>query len=205
MGFGALHAEESQSSTTNFTPWRAKRSILPVFQDGGGLADMIFADPPYSVSYTGKTARKLTIKNDDLGAGFYDFLREACANMIAVSKGAIYICMSSSELHTLHQAFTDAGGHWSTFVIWAKHHFTLGRSDYQRQYEPILYGWRKGVDHFWCGGRDQGDELVERAIRNSSRTHDTVLDLFAGSGTTMIACEMLERQARLIEVEPAAP
>jgi DNA modification methylase len=188
---------------------------------GGGLADMIFADPPYSVSYTGKTARKLTIKNDDLGAGFYDFLREACANMIAVSKGAIYICMSSSELHTLHQAFTDAGGHWSTFVIWAKHHFTLGRSDYQRQYEPILYGWRKGVDHFWCGGRDQGDvwlikrpmanvahptmkpvELVERAIRNSSRTHDTVLDLFAGSGTTMIACEMLERQARLIEVEP---
>ena len=188
---------------------------------GGWLADMVFADPPYSVSYAGKTARKLTIKNDDLGAGFYDFLRDACANMIAVSKGAIYICMSSSELHTLHQAFTDAGGHWSTFVIWAKHHFTLGRSDYQRQYEPILYGWRKGVDHFWCGGRDQGDvwfikrpmanvahptmkpvELVERAIRNSSRTRDTVLDLFAGSGTTMIACEMLERQARLIEVEP---
>jgi hypothetical protein len=52
--------------------------------------------------------------------------------------------MSLSELHTLHQAFADAGGHWSTFVIWAKHHFTLGRSDYQRMYEPILYGWRKG-------------------------------------------------------------
>ncbi len=67
------------------------------------------------------------------------------ANVLAVTKGAIYVCMSSSELHTLHQAFTDAGGYWSTFVIWAKHHFTLGRSDYQRQYEPIIYGWRKGI------------------------------------------------------------
>jgi DNA modification methylase len=187
----------------------------------GGLADMAFTDPPYSVSYTGKTARKLTIKNDDLGAGFYDFLREACTNVLAVTKGAIYICMSSSELHTLFRAFTDAGGHWSTFVIWAKHHFTLGRSDYQRQYEPILYGWRKGTDHFWCGARDQGDvwfikrpmanlehptmkpvELVERALRNSSKTRDTILDLFGGSGTTLIACEKSGRQARLIELEP---
>ena len=186
-----------------------------------GLADMVFTDPPYSVSYTGKTARKLTIQNDNLGAGFYDFLREACANVLAVTKGAIYICMSSSELHTLFRAFTDAGGHWSTFVIWAKHHFTLGRSDYQRQYEPILYGWRNGTDHFWCGARDQGDiwfikrpmanlehptmkpvELVERALRNSSKTRDTILDVFGGSGTTLIACEKSGRQARLIELEP---
>ena len=187
----------------------------------GGLADMVFTDPPYSVSYTGKTARKLTIQNDNLGAGFYDFLREACTNVLAVTKGAIYICMSSSELHTLFRAFTDAGGHWSTFVIWAKHHFTLGRSDYQRQYEPILYGWRNGTDHFWCGARDQGDiwfikrpmanlehptmkpvELVERALRNSSKTRDTILDVFGGSGTTLIACEKSGRQARLIELEP---
>ncbi len=187
----------------------------------GGLADMVFTDPPYSVSYTGKTARKLTIQNDNLGAGFYDFLREACTNVLTVTKGAIYICMSSSELHTLFRAFTDAGGHWSTFVIWAKHHFTLGRSDYQRQYEPILYGWRNGTDHFWCGARDQGDiwfikrpmanlehptmkpvELVERALRNSSKTRDTILDVFGGSGTTLIACEKSGRQARLIELEP---
>ena len=141
--------------------------------------------------------------------------------MLAVTKGAIYICMSSSELHTLFRAFTDAGGHWSTFVIWAKHHFTLGRSDYQRMYEPILYGWRDGTDHFWCGARDQGDvwfikrpmanlehptmkpvELVERALRNSSKTRDTILDVFGGSGTTLIACEKSRRQARLIELEP---
>jgi DNA modification methylase len=187
----------------------------------GGLADMVFCDPPYSVSYVGKTARKLTIKNDALGGKFYEFLRDASANILAVTKGAIYICMSSSELHTLYQAFTDAGGHWSTFVIWAKHHFTLGRSDYQRQYEPILYGWKEGTDHFWCGDRDQGDvwaikrpmanlehptmkpvELVERAIRNSSKTRDTIFDPFCGSGTTVIACEKTERQARVIELDP---
>jgi DNA modification methylase len=187
----------------------------------GGLADMAWTDPPYNVDYEGKTQKKLKIGNDALGKRFYEFLREACVNVLAVTKGAIYICMSSSELHTLHEAFTDAGGYWSTFLIWAKHHFTLGRSDYQRQYEPILYGWRKGTDHFWCGARDQGDvwfikrpaaseehptmkpvELVERAIRNSSKTRDTILDPFAGSGTTLIACEKSGRQARLIELEP---
>jgi DNA modification methylase len=191
----------------------------------GGLADMAFLDPPYNVNYApvkdagGKKSRK--IANDNLGDGFEQFLRDACGNLLAVTKGAIYICMSSSELHTLHRAFTEAGGHWSTFVIWAKNAFTLGRSDYQRQYEPILYGWKDGTDHFWCGARDQGDvwfikkpvandlhptmkpvELVERALRNSSKSRDTVLDPFGGSGTTLIACERTGRQARLIELEP---
>ena len=129
--------------------------------------------------------------------------------------------MSSSELHTLQRAFTAAGGKWSTFVIWAKHTFTLGRADYQRQYEPILYGWRDGHDHYWCGARDQGDvwffdkparndlhptmkpvALVERAIRNSSKSRDIVLDPFGGSGSTLIACEKTGRQARLVELDP---
>jgi DNA modification methylase len=141
--------------------------------------------------------------------------------MLAVTKGALYVCMSSSTLHTLHRAFTEAGGHWSTFVIWAKNTFTMGRSDYQRQYEPMLYGWKEGTDHFWCGARDQGDvwfvkkpvkndlhptmkpvELVERAIRNSSKSRDTILDPFGGSGTTIIACEKAGRQARVIEIDP---
>src|SRR5665213_789578 len=160
-----------------------------------GHADMVFCDPPYSVSYTGKTARKLTIKNDDLGADFYDFLHSAFLNILPVTKGALYVCMSSSELHTLFRAFTEAGGHWSTFIIWAKNTFTLGRSDYQRQYEPILYGWREGNRHYWCGARDMGDlwsikkpcvndlhptmkpvELMERAITNSSVRGAIVLD-----------------------------
>jgi DNA modification methylase len=129
--------------------------------------------------------------------------------------------MSSSELHTLQKVFRESGGHWSTFVIWAKNTFTMGRADYQRQYEPMLYGWREGSDHYWCGARDQGDvwfvkkpavndlhptmkpvELVERAIRNSSKSRDTVLDPFGGSGTTLIACERTGRLARLIELDP---
>jgi DNA modification methylase len=192
----------------------------------GGLADMVFTDPPYNVNYGATMKDKLrgknrVIRNDNLGDGFEQFLREACANILAVTKGAVYICMSSSELHTLHKAFTEAGGHWSTFLIWAKNTFTMGRADYQRQYEPILYGWKEGSDHYWCGARDQGDvwfvkkpvandlhptmkpvELVERAIRNSSKSRDSVLDPFAGSGSTLIACEKTHRQARLIELEP---
>jgi DNA modification methylase len=192
----------------------------------GGLANMVFSDPPYNVNYGATMKDKLRgkkrkIANDDLGDGFESFLRDACTNILAVTKGAIYICMSSSELHTLYRAFTEAGGHWSTFIIWAKNTFTMGRSDYQRQYEPILYGWKEGTDHYWCGARDQGDvwfvkkpvandlhptmkpvELIVRALRNSSKSRDTVLDPFAGSGSTLIACEKTGRQARLIELEP---
>jgi len=192
----------------------------------GGLADMVFTDPPYNVNYGATMKDKLRgkkrkIANDNLGQDFEQFLRDACVNILAVTKGAIYVCMSSSEIHTLQRVFREAGGHWSTFVIWAKNTFTMGRSDYQRQYEPILYGWKEGTDHFWCGARDQGDvwfvkkpvvndlhptmkpvELVERAIRNSSKGRDTVLDPFGGSGTTLIACEKGGRQARLIELEP---
>jgi DNA modification methylase len=75
--------------------------------------------------------------------------------------------MSSSELDTLQRAFRAAGGKWSTFVIWAKNTFTLGRADYQRQYEPILYGWKDGADHYWCGARDQGDVwFVNKPVKN---------------------------------------
>jgi DNA modification methylase len=192
----------------------------------GRLADMTFTDPPYNVDYANTPKDKLRgkhrpILNDNLGSGFEAFLHDACANLLAVTKGALYVCMSSSELDTLQKAFRAAGGKWSTFVIWAKHTFTLGRADYQRQYEPILYGWKEGSDHYWCGARDQGDvwfvdkpvrndlhptmkpvALVERAIRNSSKSRDIVLDPFGGSGTTMIAAERTGRRARLVELDP---
>jgi DNA modification methylase len=192
----------------------------------GNLANMTFTDPPYNVDYGSSAKDKLRgnkrkILNDDLGSGFAAFLQAACGNILSTTKGAVYVCMSSSELHTLQRAFTAAGGKWSTFVIWAKHTFTLGRADYQRQFEPILYGWPVGHDRYWCGARDQGDVwffdkpakndlhptmkpvvLVERAIRNSSKTKDVVLDPFGGSGSTLIACEKAGRQTRLVELDP---
>ena len=192
----------------------------------GGLADMTFTDPPYNVNYGATMKDKLrgtnrTIANDNLGSDFEQFLRDACVNMLTVTKGAIYVCMSSSEIHTLQRVFREEGGHWSTFVIWAKSSFTMGRSDYQRQYEPILYGWKEGSKHFWCGDRNQADiwfvkkphvndlhptmkpvELVGRAVVNSSKSRDTVMDPFGGSGSTLIACEIHGRQARLLELEP---
>ena len=193
---------------------------------GDELVDMAFTDPPYNVNYANTAKDKLRgknrpILNDNMGEGFGAFLLGACQNILAVTKGAVYIAMSSSELDTLQASFRAAGGKWSTFVIWAKNTFTMGRADYQRQYEPILYGWKEGTDHYWCGARDQGDvwqikkpqkndlhptmkpvELVERAVRNSSKTRDLVLDPFGGSGTTVIACEKSGRRARLIELDP---
>jgi DNA modification methylase len=193
---------------------------------GGQLADMTWTDPPYNVDYANSPKDKLRgkhrpILNDNVGSGFEAFLSDACVNVLSVTKGACYICMSSSELHSLQRAFAAAGGKWSTFVVWAKNTFTLGRADYQRQYEPILYGWKEGRDHYWCGARDQGDvwffdkpvcndlhptmkpvALVERAIRNSSKSRDIVLDPFGGSGSTLIACEKAGRQARLVELDP---
>jgi DNA modification methylase len=192
----------------------------------GVLADMCFTDPPYGVDYANSAKDKQRgkhrpILNDHPGEDFEAMLRSASANMLAVTKGAVYVCMSSAALDVLQRAFRDAGGRWSTFIIWAKHTFTLGRADYQRQYEPILYGWKDGVDHFWCGARDQGDvwffdkpsrndlhptmkpaTLVERAIRNSSKTGDVILDPFGGSGTTMVASERTGRHARLVELDP---
>ncbi len=192
----------------------------------GEQADMVFTDPPYNVNYANSAKDKMrgkdrAILNDNLGDGFYDFLLAALTPTVAHCRGGIYVAMSSSELDVLQAAFRAAGGKWSTFIIWAKNTFTLGRADYQRQYEPILYGWPEGAQRHWCGDRDQGDvwnikkpqkndlhptmkpvDLVERAIRNSSRPGNVVLDPFGGSGTTLIAAEKSGRQARLIELDP---
>ena len=192
----------------------------------GQRVQMIWSDLPYNVNYANSAKDKLRgkhrpILNDNLGDGFYDFVYDALSLMLPTCDGAVYIAMSSSELDTLQAAFRAAGGQWSTFIIWAKHTFTLGRADYQRQYEPILYGWREGASRHWCGDRDQGDvwnikkparndlhptmkpvELMERSIRNSSRPGDIVLDCFGGSGSTLIAAEKSGRRCFTMELDP---
>ena len=192
----------------------------------GTPVDMAFTDPPYNVNYANSAKDKMrgkdrAILNDNLGEGFYDFLLAALTPIMSHCRGAVYVAMSSSELDVLQTAFRQAGGKWSTFIIWAKNTFTMGRSDYQRQYEPILYGWPDGAKRHWCGDRDQSDvwaikkphkndlhptmkpvELVERAIRNSSKPGEVVLDPFGGSGTTLIAAEKSGRSARLMELDP---
>jgi len=192
----------------------------------GDPVDMVFSDLPYNVNYANSAKDKMRgthrpILNDNLGDQFGAFLEASLVPMLQHCRGAVYIAMSSSELDTLQTAFRAAGGKWSTFIIWAKNTFTLGRADYQRQYEPILYGWPEGQQRHWCGDRDQGDvwqikkpakndlhptmkpvELVERCIRNSTKPGQTVMDPFGGSGTTLIAAEKSGRQARLMELDP---
>ena len=120
--------------------------------------------------------------------------------------------MSSKEWLLVSRVLAEEGAHWSDTIIWAKDRFVLGRADYQREYEPVWYGWREGVAHHWCGALDQGDvwrierpaaseahptmkplALVERAIENSSRPGDVVTDFFLGSGSTLIAANSVAR------------
>ena len=193
----------------------------------GTQAAMAFTDPPYNVGLgdhggQGRGARKRRIVNDAMpDAEWEAFCTAWATTLIASVSGACYVCMSTKEWPLVSRILAEAGAHWSDTIIWAKDQFVLGRADYQRQYEPIWYGWPDGAKHQWHGGRDQGDvweiprpqesplhatqkplELVERAIANSSSPGDAVLDLFLGSGTTLIACERTGRICRSIELDP---
>jgi DNA modification methylase len=185
---------------------------------GAQRASMAFTDPPYNVDLghhggASRAGRRRTIANDVLPPAEWEaFCRRWAKNLLSYVDGALYICMSTREWPVVSRVLEELGGHWSDTIIWAKDRFVLGRADYQRQYEPIWFGWREGVSHHWCGDRDQGDvwsiprpaeselhptmkplALVERAIENSSRAGDRVLDLFLGSGTTVIAAERTGR------------
>ena len=193
----------------------------------GQRAEMALTDPPYNVDYGNhggqqRGSRKRTIANDAMPAGQWEeFCRGWAQQLVDHVDGALYVFMSTKEWPLVSRVLEEAGAHWSDTIIWAKDRFTLGRADYQRQYEPIWYGWREGAKHHWCGDRDQGDvwriprpqaselhpttkplALVERAIENSSRPDDIVLDLFLGSGTTLIAAERTGRVCYGVELDP---
>lgn len=186
----------------------------------GDVVDMIFTDPPYNVDYEG-TAGK--IKNDKMeDNNFYLFLYDAFKNMFESIKpgGVIYVCHADTEGLNFRNAFKNAGFKLAECLIWVKNSLVLGRQDYHWRHEPILYGWKEGAAHYFVDDRTQDTiweynkpkknddhptmkplELVGKAISNSSRKNELILDLFGGSGSTMIASDQLQRKARLMELD----
>jgi DNA modification methylase len=193
------------------------------------LADLVFTDPPYNVAYSGRGENNLgTIKNDDMtDAQFEDFCRAffGCYFAKMKSLACIYVCHPDSQSApklAFEKTFAEQFKKSST-LIWMKQSAGMGWQDYRAQHEPILYGWKPGTGkHFYCGdrakttiwkiGRDAQSKYVhptqkpvalpEEAINNSSKGQDIVLDLFGGSGSTLIACEKQHRYARLMELDP---
>ena len=191
---------------------------------GDDLADLWITDPPYNVGYVGKTADSLTIKNDEMDdQSFRSFLFEAysAANSFMNSGASFYIWHADSEGYNFRGAAKDVGWQVRQCLIWVKNAMVMGRQDYHWQHEPCLYGWKDGAAHCWESDRSQTTtmnfnkpsrnkehptmkpvELFKYQIQNSSKQGSVVLDSFGGSGTTIIACESAERQARLLELDP---
>lgn len=186
----------------------------------GKTADMVFTDPPYNVDYEGTAGKIMNDKQDE--ESFFKFLSDAFANMYASLKagGAIYCCHADTEGVNFRTAFTKAGFKLAECLIWEKDTFVFGRQDYHWKHEPILYGWKDGAAHYFVDDRTQDTiwnfpkpkandlhptmkplELVGKAIKNSSRKNEIILDLFGGSGSTLIASEQIERKAYLMELD----
>ena len=196
---------------------------------GGLLADLVFTDPPYNVDYSGRGANNLgTIKNDNMSENdFEQFCRDIFTTYSAIMKplACIYVChpdSASAPKIAFEKTFAEQFKKSST-IIWMKQSAGMGWQDYRAQHEPILYGWKEGKgSHFnagdrtkttiWKIGRDAQSSYVhptqkpvclpEEAIMNSSKGSDCVVDLFGGSGSTLIACEKTGRVNRSMELDP---
>jgi len=187
-----------------------------------GLVDILITDPPYNVAYEGSNGLK--IQNDDMSdEKFRQFLADAFIAASAVMKpGAVfYIWHADIEGFNFRGACRDAGFQVRQCLIWNKDSLVMGRQDYHWKHEPCLYGWKDGAAHLWSADRKQSTiieckkpkrndihptmkpvELMEYQILNNTKGMDIVLDLFGGSGSTMIACEKLGRKSRLMELDP---
>lgn len=198
---------------------------------GDKKADMVFTDPPWNVNYgamdedNAQGYRPRTILNDFMGTeDFKAFMSKAFYNMNTASKEGCmtYVVMSAQEWGNMMLTLADNSYHWSSTLIWNKDRLVLSRKDYHTKYEPIWYGWKEGTARLhplpdrkqsdvWDFERpSRSDEhptmkpvaLVDRAVRNSSRSNDLILDLFGGSGTTMIAAESANRACYMMELDP---
>lgn len=183
-------------------------------------ANLVVTDPPYNVNYEGAAGK---IKNDNMaGDAFYIFLFDAfsCMAGVMADDASIYVFHADTEGLNFRKAFSDAGFYLSGTCIWKKQSLVLGRSPYQWQHEPVLFGWKKKGKHLWYTGRKEstiwefdkpkknGDHptmkpvpLLAYPIMNSSMSNAIVLDPFGGSGSTLIACEQTERVCHTIELD----
>lgn len=190
----------------------------------GAFADLLLTDPPYNVDYEGKTSDKLKIENDKQSdADFRAFLQAAfsCAKDIMKPGADFYIWHADSEGYNFRGACVDVGLTVHQCLIWKKNGMVLGRQDYQWQHEPCLYGWKEGAAHNWYSDRKQttilefdkplrNEEhptmkpvpLFAYLMQNSSQNGELIVDLFAGSGTAIIAGEQLKRKVYAMELDP---
>ena len=186
--------------------------------------DLFVTDPPYNVDYEGKTKEALTISNDDMDEEEYlSFLKSAFSNADAYMKSgaAFYIWHADSHGLTVRLASEEVLGKIRKCLVWIKSTFVLGMQDYQWKHEPCLYGWKDGAAHFFIDDRKQSTVmeydkpqkneehptikplgLIKQLIINSSKPNQTVYDAFCGSGTTLIACEKLNRTCYAMELKP---
>ena len=186
----------------------------------GIKANLVITDPPYNVNYEGSAGK---IKNDNMANdAFYNFLLAAFQNTanVMADDASIYVFHADTEGLNFRRAFADAGFYLSGCCIWKKQSLVLGRSPYQWQHEPVLYGWKKKGKHLWYTGRKEstiwefdkpkknGDHptmkpipLLAYPIMNSSMSNTVVLDPFGGSGSTLIACEQSERICYTVELD----
>jgi site-specific DNA-methyltransferase (adenine-specific) len=191
----------------------------------GKLIDLVNTDPPYNVNYQGKTKDALKIENDSLdNDSFRQFLYDYYTNCYTFMKpGApIYVFHADSEGANFRLALQEAGLKLSQCLVWVKQQFVMGRQDFHWQHEPILYGWKEGAAHSWYSDRKQTTVLhFDRPQRNaehptmkplaileyqlecSSKPGDVVFDGFSGSGSVLVACEKLDREAHVVELDPA--
>lgn len=190
----------------------------------GVKMDLLITDPPYNVDYTGKTKDALKIQNDKMdNDSFRQFLRDAFSAADCVMKpGAVfYIWHADSEGYNFRGACSDIGWKVRQCIIWNKNSMVMGRQDYQWKHEPCLYGWKDGAGHLWASDRKQTTilefskpqknelhptmkpiALFDYQIKNNTKGGDAVLDLFNGSGTTIMACEQNGRNAYCMELDP---
>lgn len=188
------------------------------------LADFILTDPPYNVDYEGKTVDALKIENDNMSeTEFYNFLLDAFRNMFEKIKygGSIYVFHADTEGLNFRNAFKSVGFKLAQCLVWVKNTFVMGRQDYQWRHEPILYGWKEGAGHYFIDDRKQSTvlefdkptrnaehptmkpiDLLVYLIKNSSKENDLILDLFGGSGSTLIAAEQVKRCCYTMELDP---